>query len=125
MKRIYLSGPMTGLPDFNYPAFNAEAARLRALGYEVVNPAENPPQASWADYMRQDIPQLLTCDTLALLPAWHNSRGAKLEHHIAAQLGIHKVSAHQITAPCRHATLLGMPVGIDPTMPEGSFRLMT
>ncbi|PTQ70393.1 DUF4406 domain-containing protein [Pseudomonas sp. GV071] len=96
MKRIYLSGPMTGLPDFNYPAFNAEAARLRALGYEVVNPAENPPQASWADYMRQDIPQLLTCDTLALLPGWHNSRGARMEHYIAAGLGMFKVSAQQI-----------------------------
>ncbi len=103
MKRIYLSGPMTGLPDFNYPAFNAEAARLRALGYEVVNPAENPEQATWADYMRQDIPQLLTCDTLALLPAWHNSRGAKLEHHIAAQLGIFKVSAADIRQPAKQA----------------------
>lgn len=99
MKRIYLSGPMTGLPDFNYPAFNAEAARLRALGYEVVNPAENPPQASWADYMRQDIPQLLTCDTLALLPAWHNSKGARLEHYVAASMGIFKISAADIWQP--------------------------
>ncbi|MWK56955.1 DUF4406 domain-containing protein, partial [Pseudomonas otitidis] len=29
MKRIYLSGPMSGLPDENRPAFNAEATRLR------------------------------------------------------------------------------------------------
>jgi hypothetical protein len=29
MKRVYLSGPMTGLPDFNFPAFNVEAERLR------------------------------------------------------------------------------------------------
>ncbi|HEX8594362.1 MAG TPA: DUF4406 domain-containing protein [Pseudomonas sp.] len=33
---------MTGLPEFNYPAFHAEAARLRTLGLEVENPAENP-----------------------------------------------------------------------------------
>jgi hypothetical protein len=32
MKRIYIAGPMTGLPEFNYPAFNAEAQRLRGLG---------------------------------------------------------------------------------------------
>lgn len=39
MKRLYLSGPMTGKPALNFPAFHAEAARLLALGYEVVNPA--------------------------------------------------------------------------------------
>ena len=42
MKRIYLSGPMSGLPELNFPAFHAEAARLRALGFEVVNPADFP-----------------------------------------------------------------------------------
>ena len=34
-QRVYVAGPMTGLPDFNYPAFNAEAQRLRGLGYQV------------------------------------------------------------------------------------------
>ena len=33
MKRIYLSGPMSSLPELNFPAFHAEAARLRALGF--------------------------------------------------------------------------------------------
>lgn len=61
MQRIYLSGPMTGLPDYNYPAFNAEAARLRALGYTVENPAENPPVPGhvWELYMRAAIHKLL------------------------------------------------------------------
>ena len=31
MTRIYIAGPMSGLPDLNYPAFNAMAERLRAL----------------------------------------------------------------------------------------------
>jgi hypothetical protein len=54
MKRIYIAGKMSGLPDFGYPAFNTEAARLRAMGHHVENPAENPepPCKSWAGYMR-------------------------------------------------------------------------
>jgi hypothetical protein len=40
-KRLYLAGPMTGIEDFNYPAFNAMAERLRAAGYEVKNPADH------------------------------------------------------------------------------------
>lgn len=106
--RAYLAGPMTGLPDFNYPAFHAEAARLRALGYQVENPAENPPQDGWEDYMKQAIPQLLTCDLMALLPGWHESKGAMLEHHIACHLGIVRVMAADIGRRAL-ATAGGMP----------------
>jgi hypothetical protein len=38
---LYISGPMGGLPGFNYPAFNFAAKRLRDLGYNVLNPAEH------------------------------------------------------------------------------------
>lgn len=38
--RIYCSGPMTGLPDHNRPAFDAAAKRLREQGHFVINPAE-------------------------------------------------------------------------------------
>lgn len=93
--RIYLAGPMTGLQDFNYPAFHAEAARLRALGYQVENPAENPEPAcgSWAMYMRAALRQLLTCDRVALLPGWEGSKGAREEVRVSATLGI-------AVAPC-------------------------
>lgn len=84
--RIYIAGPMTGLPELNYPAFNAEAARLRALGWHVENPAENPEQSSWVDYMRIAIPQMLSCGLVALLPGWEMSRGANIEVTIAATL---------------------------------------
>ena len=94
MTRIYLAGPMSGLPDLNFPAFHAAAARLRAAGHDVVNPAEiNPdPGAAWAQCMRADIAQLVTCEAIALLPGWEQSRGARLEHHIATQLGMRVVS---------------------------------
>lgn len=90
MKRIYIAGPMTGLPDFNYPAFRAEAARLRGLGHHVENPADNPAPAcgSWQGYMRLAIAQLVTCDTVFLLPGYTASRGAMLEAHIALSLGM-------------------------------------
>jgi hypothetical protein len=39
--RGYVAGPMTGIKDFNYPAFNAVAEDLRAQGYEVENPADH------------------------------------------------------------------------------------
>lgn len=106
MKRVYLAGPMSGIPEFNFPAFHAMASALRGAGFDVVNPAEiNGPAAvdagmTWADCMRADIAQLVTCDGIALLPGWENSRGATLEHHIAKALGMHvAMAAHLITAP--------------------------
>lgn len=102
-RRIYVAGPMTGLPEFNYPAFHAEAARLRALGHHVENPAENPEQPSWEAYMRQALRQMLTCDLVVLLPGWVDSRGATLERYTAQQVGIEVIASHQFereTAPC-------------------------
>jgi hypothetical protein len=86
--RVYISGPMTGLPEHNFPAFNAEAARLRAMGYEVANPAENPLCDSWQQYMRQDIAQLVGCDWMLMLPGWQRSKGAGIEHRLALDLGL-------------------------------------
>lgn len=87
--KLYLSGPMTGLPDLNYPAFNAEAARLRSLGYDVVNPAElNAPDTPYHQCMETDIRALLDCDAIAFLPKWEHSKGACLEGQIALTIGM-------------------------------------
>lgn len=88
--RVYVAGPMSGLPDLNFPAFHARTHMLRGRGAHVENPAEiNPdPSMDWSDAMRADIPRLLTCDTIDLLPGWEKSRGATLEYHIAQQLGM-------------------------------------
>ncbi|HHQ2816961.1 DUF4406 domain-containing protein [Pseudomonas aeruginosa] len=98
---IYLAGPMTGLPEFNYPAFHAEAARLRDLGYHVENPAENPAPAcgTWAGYMRKALVQLVTCDAIALLPGWPSSRGANIERSLAFEMGMKVFMAADIAAP--------------------------
>lgn len=90
MKRVYLAGPMTGIEDNNYPAFHKAAADLRAKGYHVENPAEvkaDPPPTTWDGWMRLALAQLITCDAIAMLPGWYESRGAKIEHRLA--LGLH------------------------------------
>jgi hypothetical protein len=86
--RCYIAGPMTGLPELNFPAFHAEAAKLRAAGHEVINPAEvnADPTMGWHACMRKDIAELVTCDAIRLLPGWEKSKGATLEHHIAERL---------------------------------------
>lgn len=100
-KKIYIAGPMSGLPELNFPAFHAEATWLRAMGNEVVNPAEinSDPTAKWEDCMRADIAQLVTCDRIHMLPGWTKSRGATLEHHIALSLGMEITHSPTPAAP--------------------------
>lgn len=90
MKKIYIAGPMTGLPEFNYPAFHGAAAMLHANGWHVENPADNPEPAcgTWTGYMRMALTQLVSCDTIGLLPGWSQSRDAKVEMHVATALGL-------------------------------------
>lgn len=87
-RSVYISGPMTGVPEFNRPVFNREAAYLRALGFEVENPAENLPCGSWLANMRLAITRLVRCDWVLMLPGWRWSKGAKIEHRLARDLGL-------------------------------------
>jgi hypothetical protein len=100
MTVLYLSGPMTGKPEFNFPAFHAAASDLRARGFTVINPAEldaaDAAPMEWEQYLRRDIRHLMDADRIALLPGWEYSRGAKLELHIATALGM---SAMFLEAP--------------------------
>lgn len=82
---------MTGRPDLNFPAFYRAADALRNAGHDPVNPADNgggEPGMAWADYVRRDMLDMLTCEGLALLPEWSESRGALLEVHVARELGM-------------------------------------
>ena len=86
--RVYVAGPMTGIADFNYPAFNAVADQLRAQGYEVENPADHGivEGAQWADFIAYNLTRLGLCGVIALLPGWEHSKGARLEVMIAGRL---------------------------------------
>lgn len=110
--RIYVAGPMRGIPEFNFPAFNAAAARLRAEGHEVFNPAEKDIEVHGTDIskgnatgsldqaaadhgfslrraLRDDTSWICEhADAVALLPGWQNSKGARAERALAEALGL-------------------------------------
>ena len=88
--KLYIAGPMSQLPEFNYPAFMDAERHLVAAGYEVENPAR-PGQVdgwTWQDYMKRGIRQMLDCEGVALLPGWDLSRGACIERELAMTLDI-------------------------------------
>lgn len=87
---IYLSGPMTGIPEFNFPAFTAACESLRAAGHVVVSPHEliDGTDQPWSYYIRHDlIAMLMHCNSIARLPGFENSKGACVENYVAMLLG--------------------------------------
>lgn len=91
--KIYLSGPMTGLPELNYPAFKTAARLLRHFRHEVYNPAEWEEHnndgkfdlhLAFEDYCKFIIHE---ADAVAVLPGWRNSPGATAETALAKALG--------------------------------------
>lgn len=89
-QRIYVAGPMSGILDFNFPAFRAAAEMLRGIGWQVENPADSGQVdgAEWADYMAYDLTRLGLCGAIYLLPGWSKSKGATEEKRIADFLGL-------------------------------------
>lgn len=97
-RAAYLSGPMTGLPDFNYPAFHTAAAALRLAGWRVYKPAENnwspgvepfPLRAAFADYCRFIC---LEADAVIVLPGWETSAGARVEVALAERCAVEVIA---------------------------------
>jgi hypothetical protein len=80
--------------DWNFPQFNRAAEAFRMFGFEVINPAELDTAAGdvgehpWDHYLRRDIRVLADCNHIVMLPGWRGSKGARLEHHIATELGM-------------------------------------
>lgn len=111
-KRVYLSGPMSGLPEFNFPAFHKYAAELRSKGYTVFSPAEkdnerfgkdiskgnltgDPKQAveehgfSLREALAEDLAFICReADAIALMPGWDKSKGATAEYYVAIALNL-------------------------------------
>ena len=85
----YLSGPMTGLPDYNRAAFFAKEAELNTGNRRTLNPAaiEGDESWTWSDWMREALRLQLHCDVVHMLPGWRKSRGARIERRLALILG--------------------------------------
>lgn len=80
---VYLSGPMTGLPDYNRAAFNLRAEAFRAAGYTVNNPAEisvtHGTSKSYGFYFKRALRLLLESDVVYVFGDITKSRGAQFE----------------------------------------------
>ena len=87
--KVYISGPITGIPDGNKEAFEVAERVLREKGYAVFNPRRHVPQGlDWATAMRSAIKLLLECDAIYLLSDWSHSKGAQVEYGLAKTLGM-------------------------------------
>lgn len=87
-KVVYISGPMTGMPNFNHDAFNAKAAELTEMGYIVLNPAMLPVGLRQSQYMDIGMAMVRCATHIVLLDGWERSDGAVAEYALAKKLHI-------------------------------------
>lgn len=87
--KAYISGPMTGYKNLNFDAFNEAEAKLRALGWDVVNPVTiNPdPSTDWLDCIAADLLAMRDCKAIVFLPGHEESFGARIEALAAQRMG--------------------------------------
>lgn len=98
--RVYLAGPMTGIPEFNFPEFDRNAAILESAGHTVFNPAQmdrelgfdpTVPEVSGQflrDALRRDLSAICGADAIAMIQGWEKSGGARIEWMLAVHLGL-------------------------------------
>ncbi len=99
---------MSGIKNLNFPQFHKVAAELRSNGYEVISPAEvelskypkgyvpfdkEDAEEMYNAFMKEDIKQMMDCDTVAVLEGWQKSKGAQIEVGLAFDLGMNIVNA--------------------------------
>lgn len=99
---VYLSGRMSGLPDFNRESFSTAKKYLEKLGVErVTNPHEltepvnlsGDPDIDWHLYLYRDLSYIrgASCSprfALVTLPDWEDSPGSVREVEYARKHGV-------------------------------------
>lgn len=96
--KIYVAGPVSGVPNHNKKAFADACNRLSLSGVQTINPIElcapiasnwrGTDQELWNACMKRNIEELVKADAVALLPGWQDSAGATFEREIALKLSI-------------------------------------
>ena len=87
--RVFISGPMTGIEDYNFPLFNHVAEVFSKCGYEVVNPVDIckkykkervlSDKTVFEAMIAEQQESERTCNAIVLLPGWEYSKGVRLE----------------------------------------------
>lgn len=89
--KVYLSGPMSGHPEYNIPKFKQVTERLRELGFEVKAPhevcAHIPQESHPTEFMPPNIIALVECDAIFQMEGWQLSRGCRAEAAVAIITG--------------------------------------
>ena len=88
----YISGPMTGLPEYNLPAFTVAATHLHFQGHNVVTPfdLQRTNLDTYRQQLRRDLAAICgKAEAIYMLSGWEQSPGARAEHAVAVALELH------------------------------------
>jgi len=99
MKKVYISGPITGIDNY-IDNFHMAAKELAAAGYIPIDPCslEHDHDKSYEAYMKEDIKALLDCDYIYMLEGWRQSKGASCELYIANSCKINRLPRRAVSA---------------------------
>ena len=104
--KAYIAGPMSGIPQCNFPLFDYMTHILRNRDWEIISPAElDKPEiraeslaskdgsahsGKWGEFLSRDVKMIADegVEAIFLLPGWQDSKGAKLEAFVGALLGL-------------------------------------
>lgn len=94
--KVYISGPTTGIKDYNFPAFFTAESKIKKLGILPLNPARNPVGLEYREYMDIAFAMVRSSDAIVTLPGWESSPGAKAEVAYAESIGLDIIEYNQI-----------------------------
>lgn len=99
-RSVYIAGKMRGVPEYNFPAFDDAKRRALELGFDpVYSPADmdrqdDPKIMATLDenerqtlYAIRDLDAIMRATSIAMIPGWETSRGARAEYFLAVWLG--------------------------------------
>lgn len=89
MRKIYLSGPISGVADYKERFLAAELflEKIYEEDIAIFNPTRNPAGMKDQEYIRISLAMIDAADFVSVMPGWSNSRGAVIEVMYALYIG--------------------------------------